>query len=98
MAVAVEACHSSDVEIAITYHRRLRSKAQVTSMLELIPGIGRERARVMLRTLGSVQAVRDASDDDLLAIRGITPRQLQLIREFFETRGRVSLEDEREDD
>ncbi len=84
---------------AITYHRRLRAKAQVSSILELVPGIGKQKARLLLKTFGSVTGVRAAADAELLALPGLTPALVATMRAFFATRG--NLEDdlgEREED
>ena len=84
---------------AITYHRRLRAKSQVTSILEMVPGIGRQKARALLREFGFVSAVRAADDEKLLELKGMTPALVATMREFFESGGH--LEDdtgEREED
>jgi excinuclease ABC subunit C len=45
---------------AITYHRKVRSRRTVGTSLTEIPGVGRQRARLLLRRFGSVQGVREA--------------------------------------
>ncbi len=56
---------------AITHHRALRGKAFVHSQLEDIPGIGPERRKALLRAFGSLKAIREASLESLLAVRGM---------------------------
>jgi excinuclease ABC subunit C len=57
---------------AVTYHRLLRSKERLRSVLDTIPGIGAERRRRLLRTFGSVKRIRSAAAADLAAVPGIS--------------------------
>lgn len=50
---------------AITYHRQLRGKSMVDSLLDDVPGIGPGRKKALIRTFGSVKKMRDASRDEL---------------------------------
>ena len=50
---------------AIEYHRLLRSKGQVHSLLDDIPGIGETRRKALIRSFGSLEAIRDASIEEL---------------------------------
>lgn len=56
----------------ITYHRALRGKAFVHSQLEDIPGIGPKRRKALLQRFGSLKAVRAATEEELLAVPGMT--------------------------
>lgn len=56
----------------ITYHRALRGKAFVHSQLEDIPGIGPKRRKALLNRFGSLKAVRAATEEELLAVPGMT--------------------------
>ena len=58
---------------AVNYHRKLRRKSALDSVLEDIPGVGKERRRALLRTLGSAKAVVGAQQRDLAAVPGIGP-------------------------
>ena len=53
---------------AITYHRELRGKRMTTSVLDGIRGLGETRKKRLLKELGGIRAVRQASLDDLLAL------------------------------
>ena len=53
---------------AITYHRQLRGKRMTTSVLDDVPGLGPTRRKRLVKELGSVKAVREASLDDLKAL------------------------------
>ena len=57
---------------AITYHRQLRGKKQVKSVLDEIPGVGPSRKQALIKKFGSVRAVREASVDDVAATPGLT--------------------------
>jgi len=53
---------------AITFHRELRGKRMTTSVLDEIPGLGEVRRKRLLKELGGVNAVKNASLDDLQAL------------------------------
>lgn len=50
---------------AITYHRSLRAKSMVDSILDDVPGIGQARKKALIRVFGSVKRMRDASVSEL---------------------------------
>lgn len=60
---------------AITYHRKLRKKALSVSVLDEIPNVGPRRKQVLLQKFGSIDAIRQASLDQLLSVKGI-PRNV----------------------
>src|SRR5690606_28231535 len=53
---------------AIAYHRQLRNKRMTASVLDGIPGLGPTRKKRLVKELGGVKAVRQASLDDLKAL------------------------------
>jgi excinuclease ABC subunit C len=57
---------------AITYHRKLRSKASVSSSIDLVSGIGPKRKRMLMRRFGSLKGIKDATIDDIAAVPGMT--------------------------
>jgi len=57
---------------AIAYHRKLRSKTGLASLLDDIPGIGPRRKRALLRAFGSLDAMRVASIEELAAVPGMS--------------------------
>ena len=57
---------------AITAHRKARGKIGVASRLDGIPGIGPIRRKSLLTRFGSIEAIRNASLDDLMKVKGIT--------------------------
>lgn len=66
---------------AITAHRNLRSKKGVASQLDNIPGIGPARRKALLKRFGSIQKIRDASEEELKEIPGISQEIIQKIKE-----------------
>jgi excinuclease ABC subunit C len=57
---------------AVTYHRRLRHDGVKASRLDLIPGIGPKRKRLLLKFFGNVDAIFRASPQDLALVPGIS--------------------------
>jgi excinuclease ABC subunit C len=75
---------------AIEFQRDLRTRVGLTSVLEEIPGIGPGKRRTLLRELGSLRGVREATLEQLRAVRGLSARDAETIRSFFDgfgTRG-----------
>lgn len=68
---------------AITYHRKLRDKETLHSMLDDIPGIGQVKKRALLSHFGSADAVGKASRDELVAVPSVGPADARRIVEFF---------------
>lgn len=68
---------------AITYHKKLRQKRTLTSVLDQIPGIGPTLRTNLLRHLGSARKVREASVAELAAVPKITPKLAQRIYDFL---------------
>jgi excinuclease ABC subunit C len=58
---------------AVSFHRQRRSKATFHSRLDDVPGIGPKRKKALIRHFGTLKAVKDASEQELLSIPGITP-------------------------
>lgn len=68
---------------AIEYHRSLRSKSQVKSVLDDIPGIGEVRRKALMRHFKSIEDIRDADIEQLLVVDGIGRPQAEAIYGFF---------------
>jgi len=68
---------------AVTFHRDVRKKATMRSALDAVPGVGPVRRRQLLRTFGSVEGIRAASLDELLAVKGITRRAALALKEML---------------
>ncbi len=70
----------------MTYHRKRRTKAAFQSSLLEIPGVGRERARRLLKTLGSLAAVKAAPVEEIAQVPGVGERLAHTIKEHLEGR------------
>ena len=57
---------------AITFHRQRRAKQSVRSTLDMVPGVGPKRKKMLMRRFGSVSGVREASLEDIAATPGMT--------------------------
>jgi excinuclease ABC subunit C len=69
---------------AITYHRDLRSKRQVHSAFDDLPGVGPKRRRALLRVFGSAKRVREAPVEQIAAVPGIGASLAARIKETLE--------------
>jgi len=69
--------------LAIEYHRSLRSKEQVRSVLDDIEGIGPARRKALMRRFKSIEAVRDADISELASTEGMNRRAAENVYEFF---------------
>jgi excinuclease ABC subunit C len=68
---------------AIEYHRELRGKASVHSVLDDIPGIGPKRRKILMKYFKDIGKIKDASIEELESIDGIPRRQAEEIYNFF---------------
>lgn len=75
---------------AVGYHRTLRDRRTVRSVLDDIPGIGAVKKRSLLAHFGSAQAVRDASVEALMQAPGITASDAERIVGYFVSGKRAS--------
>jgi excinuclease ABC subunit C len=65
---------------AITYHRKLRQKGELQSLLDKIPGIGPVRKKALLVSFGDLKKIREASIADLMHVEGIGEETARQIR------------------
>ena len=68
---------------AIEYHRSLRSKEQVHSVLDDIPGIGGTRRKALMRRFRSVENIRDASVEELSQTESMNVQSAEAVYQFF---------------
>ena len=57
---------------AITHHRNLRQKQMTETELTKIPGIGKEKAKILLGAFKKIEAVAAATEEELAAVKGIS--------------------------
>ena len=50
---------------AITYHRNIKSKGALSSLLDVIPGIGEQRKKDLLKKFGSLKKMKEATLEEL---------------------------------
>lgn len=68
---------------AIEYHRSLRSKTQVKSVLDDIDGIGPTRRKALMRRYQSLDKIREASVEDLALTESMSPQAAEAVYRFF---------------
>ncbi len=73
---------------AIEYHRSLRSKTQVKSVLDDIPGVGPARRKALMRHFKSLEEIRQATVEELMEIPEMNERTAQEIVAFFASQTR----------
>jgi excinuclease ABC subunit C len=68
---------------ALQYHRRLREKKTLTSTLEEIPDIGPKRRQALLKHFGSLESIREATVEELMAVPGMPRRAAEQVKEHL---------------
>ncbi|QEK11562.1 excinuclease ABC subunit UvrC [Crassaminicella thermophila] len=68
---------------AITYHKSLRGKTAVQSILEEIPGIGEKRRIALLKYFKTIEKIKKASIDELSQVKGMNKRAAKEIKDYF---------------
>lgn len=68
---------------AITYHRSLRDKRVLHSILEDIPNVGDKRRKALLKRFGSIDSIKKASYEELIETESINHIAAQSIIDFF---------------
>jgi excinuclease ABC subunit C len=71
---------------AITYHRQLKARALKSSVLDVIPGIGEKRKRILLGYFSSIEEIRHAGVEKLRAVPGIDRKTAEAVRDHFSSR------------
>lgn len=68
---------------AITYHRKKRSKAMISSSLDTIPGIGPKKKKILINTFGSTENIRNIKEEEVSKIQGISKIDAKLIKDLL---------------
>ncbi|MEO0150116.1 MAG: helix-hairpin-helix domain-containing protein, partial [candidate division WOR-3 bacterium] len=68
---------------ALSYHRTLRSKNANKSVLDLIPGIGEKRKKVLLAYFGSIKGIKEASVEEIASLPGFNKKVAKTLKEFL---------------
>ena len=72
---------------AVTYHRKLRSKRNLVSVLDHIPGIGPKRRKALWDEFGSLAKIKGATIEEMAAVDGMTAPAAQAVYDFFKQKG-----------
>ena len=68
---------------ALGYHQKIRKRETFASALDTIPGVGPKRKRALLRQFGSIQAIREATEEDLATTKGMTKSLAKKVKEYL---------------
>ncbi|WP_110955341.1 excinuclease ABC subunit UvrC [Massilibacillus massiliensis] len=75
---------------AITYHRKLRSKRNMVSVLDHVVGIGPKRRKALWDHFGTLDKIKTASVEELAAIAGMNVPSAQAVYNFFQTKVKLN--------
>ena len=78
----------------INYHRQIRSKGSIQSILDNIPGIGEKRRKELIKTFGSVKKIKEASTEELNKILppDVTNKLMTYLKDMDEDKKTKELE------
>ena len=79
----VTALQDETHRFAITYHKLLRSKEQVHSILDDIEGIGPARRKALLLHFKDIEEIKAASLEELLQVKGMNKKSASAVYDFF---------------
>ncbi len=71
--------------VAITYHRKRRSKRLIQTELDGIPGIGPKKRTLLLKNFGSVKRIKEVSKDQLEKLSGLSKKDIKALINFQQT-------------
>jgi excinuclease ABC subunit C len=69
---------------ALSFHRKVRDKRLNQSVLDEVPGIGPRKKRLLLRTFGSIEAIRRATVEQVAAVPTMTESLANRVKQFLE--------------
>lgn len=75
---------------AITYHRKLRSKRNLVSVLDHVPGIGPKRRKALWDAFSNLAKIKAASVEEMAAVPGMTVPAAQAVYDFFRQKDNIS--------
>ncbi len=68
---------------AITYHRKLRAKRNLVSVLDHVDGIGAKRRKALWEAFGNLNKIKEASVEEMAAVPGMNLPAAQAVYDFF---------------
>ncbi len=69
---------------ALTYHKKLRGKQSLLSLLEEVPGVGEKRRQALLRQFGSLKAIQEASIEEIRKVGGLPSHTAAAVHDFLQ--------------
>ena len=78
---------------AITFHRSVRTKRIIQTELDMIEGVGKKRAEDLLKTFGSIEGVRTATEEQLIEIVGASIAK-NILKYFNDSKSNALISDE----
>ncbi len=69
---------------ALTYHKQLRRKQSLVSILQEIPGVGEKRRLALLRQFGSLKAMQQASIEEIRTVGGLPSHTAAAVHDFLQ--------------
>lgn len=69
---------------AITFHRKRQTKQTLASAMDDIPGIGPVKRKLLLKHFGSVKQLKEASENDLKAVKGLSLSNIEALKAFIQ--------------
>jgi len=76
---------------AITYHRQLRGKRNLVSVLDHVNGIGPKRRQLLWKHFGTLEKIKQASVKEMAALPGMTVPAAQAVYNFFAAREKMKI-------
>ena len=76
---------------AITYHRQLRGKRNLVSVLDHVNGIGPKRRQLLWKHFGSLEKIKQASVNEMAALPGMTVPAAQAVYNFFAAKEKMKI-------
>jgi excinuclease ABC subunit C len=67
----------------LAYHRKLREKESFSSKLEEIEGVGPKRRKALMKRFGSLEAIKEASVEELAQVPGMSRKVAERVKEFL---------------
>ena len=69
---------------AITYHRKLRGKRNLVSVLDHVEGIGPKRRKILLDSFGNLEKIKKATVEEMCALDGMNKPAAEAVYNFFQ--------------
>ena len=74
---------------AITYHRKLRGKRNLVSVLDHVEGIGPKRRKILLDSFGNLEKIKKATVEEMCALDGMNKPAAEAVYNFFQAQKKL---------